>query len=118
MSQLHSKMSSPTPTPSQRHLDWLGHGRYWRETNDRMAKYGKEMTGLGEACSTMAHCVCGTLHSPGRHHLHHCPNTECKRVTVRDECARMIGVIGDVKILQRKVELADGRNGPVPASAK
>jgi hypothetical protein len=30
----------------------------------------------------------------------------------------MIGVIGDVKILQRKVVLADGRNGPVPASAK
>jgi hypothetical protein len=35
-----------------------------------------------------------------------------------DECARMIGVTGDVKILQRKVVLADGRNGPVPASAK
>jgi hypothetical protein len=37
------------------------------------------------------------------------------RVTAREECARMIG---DVKILQRKVVLADGRNGPVPASAK
>jgi hypothetical protein len=37
---------------------------------------------------------------------------------VRDECARIIGVIGDVKIVQWKVVLADGRNGPVPASAK
>jgi hypothetical protein len=97
-------------------LDWLGRGRHWRKTNDRMSKYGREMTSLGEPCSTMAQCVCGTLHSPGRHHLHHCPNTECKSVTVRDEYARMIVVIGDVKILERKVVLADGRNGPVPAS--
>jgi hypothetical protein len=99
-------------------FDWLAHGRHWRHLNDRMGKYGKEMVGIGEACSTMAHCVCGTLHSPGRHHLHHCPNEKCKKVTVRDECARMIGVIGDVKILQRKAVLADGRNGiSAPASA-
>jgi hypothetical protein len=71
-----------------------------------------------EACSTMANYVCGTLHSPGRYHLHHCPNPDCKRVTVRDECARMIRVVGD-KILQRKVVLAGGRNGDLqdPASA-
>jgi hypothetical protein len=59
----------------------------------------------------MAKCVCGTLHSPVRHHLHHCLNPDCKRVTVRDKCAMVIGVIGDVKILQRKVVLAGGRNG-------
>jgi hypothetical protein len=105
--------------PWKASFDWLGHGRHWREVSARMAKYGKEMVGIGEACSTMAHCVCGTLHSPGRHHLHHCPNEKCKKVTVRDECARMIGVIGDVKILQRKAVLADGRNGvSAPASAK
>jgi hypothetical protein len=91
-------------------LDWLAHAAHWKHLCDRMGKYGNEMVGIGEACSTMAHCVCGTLHSPGRHHLHHCPNSECKRVTVRDECARVMGVIGDVKILQRKViSLANSR---------
>jgi hypothetical protein len=81
-------------------LDWLAHGRHWKQLQRRMGLYGKEMVGVGEACSTMGHCVCGTLHSPGRHHLHHCPKESCKRVTVRDECARVIGVMGDVKILQ------------------
>jgi hypothetical protein len=60
-----------------------------------MALYGNEMVGFSEACSTMANCVCGTLHSPGRPLFHHCPNPACKRVKVRDECARMIGVIGE-----------------------
>jgi hypothetical protein len=99
-------------------LDWLAHGRHWRHLCDRMGKYGNEMVGLSEACSTMANCVCGTIHSPGRHHLHHCPKPDCKRVKVRDECPRMIGVMGDCRILQRKAVLADGRKGvSAPASA-
>jgi hypothetical protein len=101
-------------------LDWLAHCRHWRHLCDRMALYGNEMVGLSETCSTMANCVCGTIHSPGRHHFkmigcHHF-SYYCKRVKVRYECPRMIGVMGDCRILQRKAVLADGRKG-VPASA-
>jgi hypothetical protein len=98
-------------------LDWLAHGRHWKKLCARMGLYGKEMVALSEACSTMANCVCGTLHSPGRHHLHHCPREDCRKVTVRDECPRIMGVMGDVRILQRKVVLAGGRNGVLSAPA-
>jgi len=49
---------------------------------------GKVVVGPIEACSTMKCTDCPTLHHPGRHWLHHCPNKRCKKVTVRDECGR------------------------------
>lgn len=97
-------------------MNQLSFGRFRSNLVSRMAKYGKEVNGPSEACSTMAHCVCGTLHSPGRHWLHHCPNAECRKVTFRDECGRMIGVMGDIRILQRKAVTASGSTGiPTPA---
>jgi len=92
-------------------MQMLAFGRHRNHLRARMKKVGNEMIGISEVCSTMAQCVCGTLHSPGTHFVHHCPNKECKKVTLRDECGRIMGIIADTKILQRKAELADGRNG-------
>jgi hypothetical protein len=57
------------------------------------------INGPGEACSTMACPGCEVLHSPGTHWLHHCPNVRCKRISVRDECAREIGNLCDTRVL-------------------
>jgi hypothetical protein len=60
---------------------------------------GKVITRPTEACSTMKCPYCPTLHHPGRHWLHHCPNKKCQKVTVRDECAREISNFADARIL-------------------
>jgi hypothetical protein len=43
---------------------------------------------VGEPCSTMTCPVCGTLHSPGTHYLHSCPN--CQSTSIRGESGRAI----------------------------
>ncbi len=92
-------------------MNYLGFGSHHMKLKWRMQKLGKTLTEPSEACSTMAHCVCGTLHSPGTHWLHHCPNPKCRKVTFRDECGRMIGILSDIRILQRRAEQARGSNG-------
>jgi hypothetical protein len=77
----------------------MRHAGHLAKLMKKVGILGKVIVGPSEACSTMKCPACTTLHHPGLHWLHHCPNKECKKIVVRDECAREISNLGDTRIL-------------------
>jgi hypothetical protein len=89
----------------------LAHGKCREQVIRKTGRLGKAYVPVGEICSTMVDPVCGTLHSPGIHHLHSCPN--CQSTSIRDESGRAIGLMACVNasFALGKLNKSDHLNG-------
>jgi hypothetical protein len=106
-SMVKKKASGELPGEWKSTLQYLAHARHRIKLVRLVGIMGKCIVGPSEACSTMLCPFCMTLASPGMHWVHHCPNTECQKAALRDDCGRGIALLTDVKVAMR---YGGGRN--------
>jgi hypothetical protein len=89
----------------------LAHGKCREQVIRKTGRLGKAYVPVVEPCSTLVDPVCGTLHSPGTHYLHSCPN--CQSTLIRDESGRACGLMACVNasFALGKLNKSDHLNG-------